>query len=211
MLLVAKFVPGLNAMVSPLAGTTHMDRRQFILYDALGAFLWAGSFMALGYVFSGELERIASRVAYLGEWLVFLCAVAFAGYIGWKLHKRYDFLRKLKIARITPEELKQRIDTGENLVIVDLRHALEFDENPETIPGALHMDAADLEEACDVCSCPNEATAASLALQLRRKGITKIRPLAEGYDGWRNRGFPMRLIKDQREEQASAFPSVNLV
>jgi len=63
------------------------------------------------------------------------------------------------------------------------------------------MDAAGLEEASGViprdreivlfCACPNEATAAKLALLLRSKGITRIRPLAEGYDGWRSRGFPL--------------------
>ena len=118
------------------------------------------------------------------------------------------FLRKLKIARITPEELKEKIDAGEDILIVDLRHALDFDANPETIPGALHVDAAELEEASEViprdreivlfCACPNEVTAARLALLLRSKGITQIRPLAEGYEGWRSRGFPLSLPRKIR-------------
>jgi len=29
---------------------------------------------------------------------------------------------------------------------VDLRHSLDFEADPETIPGALHMDAKELEE-----------------------------------------------------------------
>jgi hypothetical protein len=40
-------------------------------------------------------------------------------------------------------------------------------------------------------------TAARLALLLRSKGITQIRPLSEGYEGWRKRGFPMGLAKDE--------------
>ena len=35
---------------------------------------------------------------------------------------------------------------GEPLVIVDLRHALDFEADPETIPGAFRMDAKDLEK-----------------------------------------------------------------
>jgi rhodanese-related sulfurtransferase len=76
------------------------------------------------------------------------------------------------------------------------------------------MDAADLEEAHEViprdreivlfCACPNEATAARLALLLRNKGITRIRPLAEGYDGWRKRGFPMERPKDESHEEEAA-------
>lgn len=206
-LLVAKFIPGLNAMASSLSGVIRMRWRRFVLFDALGALLWVGAFMVTGYAFSSELERIAARAAYLGEWLLVLLLAAFAGYITWKLYNRQKFLRGLRIARITPDELKEKIDAGEDVIIVDLRHALDFEAQPETIPGALHMDAAELEEAHEViphnreivlfCSCPNEATAARLALLLRSKGITKIRPLAEGYEGWRSRGFPMRRLEDQ--------------
>ena len=212
-LLVAKFVPGLNAMVAPLAGIIRMGLRRFILFDLLGALLWVGAYSVTGYVFSGELERIAARAAFLGEWLVVILLAAFAGYVAWKFYNRQKFLRDLRISRITPEELKLKIDSGEDVIIVDLRHALDFEAQPETIPGSIHMDAAELEEAYEViprdreivlfCACPNEVTAARLALLLRSKGITKIRPLAEGYEGWRSRGFPMSQVKLESSEAAA--------
>jgi membrane protein DedA with SNARE-associated domain/rhodanese-related sulfurtransferase len=190
-LLIAKFIPGLNAMAAPLAGIIRMGWRRFVLFDATGAFLWSGAFMVTG-------------------WLVVLVLAAFAGYVGWKYYNRRRFLRNLRIARITPEELKGKIDAGEDVIIVDLRHALDFEAQPETILGALHMDAAELEEAHEViprdreivlfCACPNEVTAARLALLLRNKGITRIRPLAGGYEGWRSRGFPMSRPKDEPQD-----------
>jgi membrane protein DedA with SNARE-associated domain/rhodanese-related sulfurtransferase len=205
-LLGAKFVPGLNTMAAPLAGIVRMGWRKFLFFDVIGATAWVSAFTLTGFLFSGELERIAARAAYLGEWLLVIVVGAFGGYIGWKYYNRRQFLNKLKIARITPEELKEKIDNGEDVLIVDLRHELDFDANPETIPGALHVDAAELEEASEViprdreivlfCACPNEATAARLALLLRSKGITQIRPLSEGYEGWRRRGFPMSLVRD---------------
>jgi membrane protein DedA with SNARE-associated domain/rhodanese-related sulfurtransferase len=206
-LLGAKFIPGLNAMAAPLSGIIRMGWRKFLLFDAIGALAWVSVFTITGYAFSGELEHVAARAAYLGEWLLVLLLAGFAGYIFWKFYNRQKFLRKLKIARITPEELKEKLDAGEDIIVVDLRHSLDFDANPETIPGALHVDAAELEEASDViprdreivlfCACPNEVTAARLALLLRSKGITRIRPLSEGYEGWRSRGFPMSLVKDE--------------
>jgi membrane protein DedA with SNARE-associated domain/rhodanese-related sulfurtransferase len=209
-LLVAKFIPGLNAMAAPLAGIIRMGRRRFLSFDVLGTLIWVCAFMISGFAFSNELERIASRTAYLGEWLVVLAIAAFVGYIGWKFYNRRKFLRGLRIARITPEELKSKIDAGEDLIILDLRHNLDFEAQPETIPGALHMDASELEEANEViprdreivlfCACPNEVTAARLALLLRSKGITRIRPLAEGYEGWRSRGFPMTRPKDETQD-----------
>jgi len=206
-LLGAKFIPGLNAMAAPLAGIIKMGWRRFLLFDIMGTLAWVGSFAISGFLFSGELERVAASAAFLGKWLVVLLLAAFTGYILWKFYNRQKFLRKLKIARITPEELKGKIDAGEDILVVDLRHSLDFDANPETIPGALHIDAAELEEAYEViprdreivlfCACPNEATAARLALLLRSKGITQIRPLSEGYEGWRSRGFPLSLAKDE--------------
>jgi len=213
-LLFSKFIPGLNAMSAPLSGIIRMDRRRFLAYDASGAFLWVFSFAVTGYVFSGELERVAKSLEYFGAWVFLLAVLAFGGYIGWKYENRQRFLRKLRIDRITPEELKEKIDSGEDVIVVDLRHSLDFEAQPETIPGALHMDAADLEEAHEViprdreivlfCACPNEATAASLALLLRKKGITRIRPLAEGYDGWRKRGYPLEPPKAQPQEEQPA-------
>jgi membrane protein DedA with SNARE-associated domain/rhodanese-related sulfurtransferase len=206
-LVFAKFVPGLNAMAPPLAGIIRMSWQRFLLFDGLGAALWAGAYIATGFIFSGELERVAAHLTFLGRGLFALLLAALAGYVGWKYFNRRRFLRRLRIARITPEELKLKMDASEDVVIVDLRHAVEFAAEPETIPGALHMDPGDLEEAFEViprdreivlfCNCPNEATAAQLALRLRELGITRIRPLAEGLGGWRKRGFPMQAIKEQ--------------
>src|SRR5207342_3702520 len=56
-LLVSKFIPGLNTMAPPLAGIIRMRRATFLLFDGLGALLWIGTFLFTGYMFSGELER----------------------------------------------------------------------------------------------------------------------------------------------------------
>jgi membrane protein DedA with SNARE-associated domain len=148
-LLVAKFIPGLGIVTPPLAGIFHMRSRRFLLFDTMGSLLWAGAFTGLGYVFSGQIELVADRLASLGGWLVVLIVGALAAYISYKFMVRQRFLRELRIARITVDELKQKIDSGEDLVIVDLRHSLDFEAEPETIPGAMHMDAKELEEKND--------------------------------------------------------------
>jgi membrane protein DedA with SNARE-associated domain len=148
-LLLAKFLPGLSTVAPPLAGIFHMRPSRFLLFDACGSLLWAGSFLGLGYVFSGEIERIAEHAARLGGGLVVLLVAVLASYIAYKFIARQRFLRELRIGRITAEELKQKIDNGEHLVIVDLRHSLDFEAEPETIPGAFRMDAKELEEKND--------------------------------------------------------------
>lgn len=148
-LLLAKFLPGLSTVAPPLAGIFHMRARRFLLFDAVGSLLWGGTFLGIGYVFSGEIERVAEHLAALGGWLVVVLIGAFASYLGYKIVARQRFLRELRISRMTVEELKQKIDAGEELVIVDLRHSLDFEADPETIPGAFRMDAKELEEKND--------------------------------------------------------------
>src|SRR6516225_4258651 len=164
-LLVAKFLPGLGLVTPPLAGVFRMRFRRFLLFDAIGSMLWAGVFLAIGYAFAGQIERVAAQLASLGGWLLVLLAGALAAYIAYKFVARQRFLRELRIARITVDELKEKLDAGENVTIVDLRHSMDFEASPETIPGALHMDAKELEATNDrlprdgevvlYCTCPN--------------------------------------------------------
>lgn len=145
-LIWAKFVPGLNAVATPLAGIFRMRPHKFLLFDALGAALWSGTYLGLGFLFSGEIERIARNASTLGGWMVVLLVAALAAYIFGKYVARQKFLRKLRIARISAEELKRKLDAGENVAIVDLRHSLDFEADPEVIPGAIHIDSTELTE-----------------------------------------------------------------
>jgi membrane protein DedA with SNARE-associated domain len=144
-LLVAKFIPGLNAAAAPLAGIFQVRAIRFFLFDILGAIFWAGSFTALGFIFSDQLEDIAAYALRLGISLVTLLVTGLGVYVTWKFIQRQRFLRRLRIARITPDELKHLIDSGENALIVDLRHSLDFEADPRTLPGALHFDPDELE------------------------------------------------------------------
>lgn len=145
-LLVAKFIPGLSTVAPPLAGIFRMRISRFLLFDGLGAFIWVGAFTGLGFLFRDQLERLAASAMGLGTGLVGILMVALAGYIGWKYVQRRRFLRELRIARMTPDELKQRLDVGEDVLIIDLRHSLDFEAEPVTIPGALQFSPDQLEQ-----------------------------------------------------------------
>lgn len=145
-LLVAKFIPGINTAAPPLAGVFRMRLGRFLVFDALGALLWAGTFIGLGWVFSEQLERVAAAARRLGGLLVVLLVAGATAYIAWKYYQRQRFLRDLRVARITPQELKRKLDAGEDIVVVDLRHRMDFEAEPEAIPGALHLPPEELEE-----------------------------------------------------------------
>jgi membrane protein DedA with SNARE-associated domain len=148
-LVVAKFLPGLGTVAPPLAGVFHMKPSKFLLYDGAGTVLWAGAFLGTGYIFADQLEKVEQRIAAAGGRMGLIVILGFALYIAYKFIARQRFLRQLRIARITVAELKGKIDGGESVVIVDLRHAMDFEADPQTIPGAFRMDATELTEKND--------------------------------------------------------------
>ena len=137
-LVIAKFLPGLSTVAPPLAGIVGIARWQFLLLDAIGALAWAGTWMGLGYLFSDALDAMASHVDRLGSWLAIVVAGALASYVLVKFVNRERFLRSLRVARITPDELKRRLDAGDDrLLVVDTRSALDVTAAPYAIPGAI--------------------------------------------------------------------------
>jgi rhodanese-related sulfurtransferase len=52
----------------------------------------------------------------------------------------------LRVARITPDQLKAELDTGADVVIVDLRHAMDDEAEPRMLPGAMRLPAENIEE-----------------------------------------------------------------
>lgn len=144
-LLYAKFVPGLNTIAPPLAGVFQLRLAHFLLYDALGALLWAGAFLGLGWLFSDQLERVTMVAVQFGSWSLAAVFAGLTGYLAWKYAERQRFLRELRITRITPEELLGKLAAGEEVVVVDLRHRMEFEADGEKVRGALHFEPDELE------------------------------------------------------------------
>jgi membrane protein DedA with SNARE-associated domain len=145
-LLIAKFIPGLSTVAPPLAGIFGVGVVRFVLYAGAGAVLWAGAWSGVGYLASDALEPIAHHAGRLGSSLVAAAAVALVGYAALKFVQRQLALRRLRVARIGPEELKRKLDAGEPLVVVDLRAVLDAEADPHAIPGALRMTPDELEE-----------------------------------------------------------------
>jgi membrane protein DedA with SNARE-associated domain len=141
-LLVSKFIPGLNAVAAPLAGHSRTKFHRFALYDVAGATIWSGGYLLAGYLFSQQLETVVGYASRMGSNLLLLVAALFAGWIGGKFVQRRRFLKELEMARIAPEELWERIHSGEEVFIVDLRAGLG--EEPALIPGAVRISPDEL-------------------------------------------------------------------
>jgi rhodanese-related sulfurtransferase len=74
-----------------------------------------------------------------------LVAGAFGVYLAVKVTRRQLFLRQLRIARVSPDEVAAKLKAGEPVFIVDLRYDLDVQTRPLMIRGAVHIAPAALE------------------------------------------------------------------
>jgi rhodanese-related sulfurtransferase len=128
-----------------------------------------------------------------------------ACFVGFKYVQRWRILRELRINRITPLAVRDLLESSKGgLTIVDLRHPSEIERESYKIPGAVVRRPDELQalareispdqEIVLYCTCPNEATSAKLALQMKKAGFRRVRPLEGGLAAWRGHGFPIEDI-----------------
>jgi hypothetical protein len=119
---------------------------RFVALDLLGCVLWAAPFLWLGSLFHHQLEAVAQNITRLGTSLSVFVFAPLAVWVLWKYEHRRRFLRDLRVARIAPEELKEMLERGEDVVVVDLRHRSELADERLAIPGARWIHSSALEE-----------------------------------------------------------------
>ncbi len=204
MLVMARFVPGLETVAPPLAGALRLELPTFLLYDAAGSALRAAAGLGLGVAFHGEIGRLLDSLAALGTHAMLILGALLAGYVAYRFLQRRLFLRSLRTARISVQELHRMMRRGESPVVLDVRTRTHRRLDGRQIPGAHAVDLDELQrtladvprdqEVVVYCACPNEATAAKVALQLRGGGFRRVRPLAGGIDAWVSAGLAVDRV-----------------
>lgn len=212
-LIYCKFLPGVGHLGAPVAGLSGMSRRRFLVVNAIGSLLWAACFALVGYIPARKLPIDLLLEAAAG-WLLLTLLLALIANVIWKYIQRERFIRSLRVSRMTVRDLKDTLDRGERPLIVDLRHALEFVVDPRTIPTAVRISPDELpernaeiprdREIVLYCTCPSEATSAKVAMDLKKIGITRVRPLAGGLKAWQDEGFPMDEFFPAEETEAAS-------
>jgi membrane protein DedA with SNARE-associated domain/rhodanese-related sulfurtransferase len=203
-LLVSKFLPGLSAIAAPLAGMLKIAPWRFLAVDVAGISLWAGSAIALGRTFRTEVEWATAWLAAFGRTGVLILAVILTGWLALKVVERRLFYRQLERSRIAAPDLKQLLDRGETVAIVDLRSDLGYHGDDVKVAGAVWIPPEEFEARYTeippgqpvvmYCNCPNEVTSARMARLLVEKGYRDVRPLLGGLDGWVELGYPIERV-----------------
>jgi len=137
----SKWLPGLSHVVPAVAGLSRVKKSDFLMANIAGTAVFVFSLMLAGYL-PVEHLHVVPRVGVIifeGAILVLLANVAV------KYLQRRKFLQELYKSRISPDDLRQMLDSGTKVVIVDLRHPLDSVTDPRVLPGAIRMLPEDLE------------------------------------------------------------------
>ncbi|HKU84760.1 MAG TPA: rhodanese-like domain-containing protein [Casimicrobiaceae bacterium] len=198
-LVLARFLPGLGMVAPPLAGGLGFATSTFLLYNGLGSALWAAAGLVLGLMFHTQVEWLFAALAELGNRAIVALACLVVLYVAHRMWKRWRLRRALYAARISVTDLHDMMRRGEDVLVLDVRSRTHRKLDGRSIPGSKPIDLEDLERALAgiprdretvvYCACPNEASAAKVAMQLHARGVSHVRPLAGGIDAWATAGF----------------------
>jgi membrane protein DedA with SNARE-associated domain/rhodanese-related sulfurtransferase len=216
-LMFAKFVPGLDGLMPPLAGMLNVASVPFLLYDAAGAIFWTAGYCFVGYLFADRLEIVAATLGRVSG----ILAIGLAGvlcYFIWRAWELFRTIRELRLRTISPTLLHEKLQAGKRVAVIDLLD-VEGQENTTTIPGipgAARISPIPLRSSAKVrvppdvqmvlcCSSPNQITSARTALSLRRKGISNVWVLEGGLKAWRELELPVSTKLSSPAEVAARF------
>ncbi|MGA7411850.1 MAG: rhodanese-like domain-containing protein, partial [Bryobacteraceae bacterium] len=203
-LCVAKFLPGLDAVMPPLGGAEGVSVTAFLALDTVGSFLWSGVYVGLGCLFWKEVDVAIGWVQHFGTALGAAIAVPIILYAGWRGLTLARMIHQLQLRHISPPLLARKLKSNGKVAVIDL---LNFEDETdsqslEAIPGAFSLDPSLLRKSPDITvpddvkiilysSLGSDMVSARAAVDLKRIGVNKVWVLEGGLKAWREHGYPV--------------------
>ena len=211
LLVVAKFIPGINTMAPPLAGCMNMGFLQFLGLDLTGAALYTGAYFGVGFLFSGALEAVTRGYQTVGRLIGWVVTVLIAGYV---IYQIWLWIRARALRTVsfeTPSEAARQLAAG--ACIYDVRSHGYLDAKATRITGSRRLDPHALnqrrEEFPDgrrvyvYCTCVREATSVRVARELDDRGVS-VAVIKGGLRAWKKAGLPVEAVPS---EEMAALPT----
>jgi membrane protein DedA with SNARE-associated domain/rhodanese-related sulfurtransferase len=205
LLLIAKFIPGINTMAPPLAGSMNMRLVPFLRLDLVGAALYIGFYFGLGFAFSGALIVITRGYHMVGRVLAVAVAALIVGYVSFQCWLWLKSRKLRAVSYASPSQVAGEMLTGAD--IYDVRSHGYFDAQAVRIKGSKRLDPHTLDNCAEVfrsnrrvylyCTCVREATSARVARELESKlsgrevGIAVIKG---GLRAWQRAGLSVEVV-----------------
>jgi membrane protein DedA with SNARE-associated domain len=147
-LVIAKFIPGVNTMAAPLAGSMKMRFGQFLRLDFAGALVYSLTYLVVGFLSRDVLKVVLQGFHAAGramEAVVVAALIVYAIYrvVQYRKHKQYRV-----VPRVQVQELAARLasDEASQVLIVDVRSHGYYDSGTARIKGSIRIEPNNLDE-----------------------------------------------------------------
>jgi membrane protein DedA with SNARE-associated domain/rhodanese-related sulfurtransferase len=201
LLVIAKFIPGINTMAPPLAGCMNMRLLQFIRLDLAGAALYIVTYFTVGFVFSGALQAVTKGYRTFGRAVGWIVIALVAGYVALLLWRWIRERRLRPVAFAIPSEAAHAMKGG--ACIYDVRSHGYLDRKAMRITGSRRLDPHTLHQSNEeipagqlvfvYCTCVREATSVRVARELEKNGI-RVAVIKGGLRAWKRDGLPVEAV-----------------
>ena len=213
LLVFAKFLPGVNTMAPPLAGSMNMRFAQFLPLDSAGAFLYIAAYLAVGFLFSGALGTITKNYQIFSRafsWILVIAVIAFLGFKAWTWIKS----RKLRaVPSVSPADAASAF-SSDAAVIYDVRSHGYYDRKAARVQGSKRLEPNALRRLEDdittdkpvylYCTCLADATSARVAQRLLEKGV-RVAVIKGGLRAWKKAGLPLEPVPPEEVTKLPLF------
>ncbi|HEX9525882.1 MAG TPA: VTT domain-containing protein [Streptosporangiaceae bacterium] len=150
---VARFIEGLRQANGIIAGISGMHWRRFLAFNALGAALWVGNWVSLGYLAGNHINTIYHYITLYSYYVLIALAVLLVAYIAWRLRVRRRILGPAVAGRA--DETHESGSTSEAAGTAPGEHEAE-----EIVPGEHEAEEVARSEHEAAGTAPDEHEAA---------------------------------------------------
>jgi membrane protein DedA with SNARE-associated domain/rhodanese-related sulfurtransferase len=215
LLVFAKFVPGINTMAPPLAGSMNMRPRQFFALDLAGATLYVVFYITAGFLFSDALDAVTRLYRAFSGILSWTLATIVVAYVVFRASVWITSRPSREIRFATPLEVAHASAAGD-VAIYDVRSHGYYDPRATRIQGSVRLEPNALHQLAEAlptdkpiylyCSCVREATSARVAQVLLDRGL-QTAVIKGGLRAWKKAGLPMEAVPPDQVAPLPLFGS----
>ena len=212
LIVIAKFIPGINTMAPPLAGSMNMRFWPFIRLDLAGAALYVGTCFGIGFLFSGALGALTRGYHAFGRVVGWAFVALILGYVGFQILLWTRTRRLVAVPLVHPKEAAREMAAG--AWIYDVRSHGYLDAKASRIQGSRRLDPNALNQSKTelppdrpvyvYCTCVREATSARVARELQKHGV-RVAVIKGGLRAWKRAGLPLEPVPASEMAQLPIF------
>jgi membrane protein DedA with SNARE-associated domain len=147
-LVFAKFIPGINTMAPPLAGSMKMRTEQFLRLDLAAAFLYVLAYGGAGFLFSDFLRAVTHGLRSAGRAAEMVLVFGVVGYVIYRVWLYHKYRLYKVVPRVPVEEVARRLTSqgAANILLVDVRSHGYYDAGAWRIKGSVRIEPNNLIE-----------------------------------------------------------------